>query len=299
VSVDVLLLLQYFYYAVLRPPPAPAPERAASRSHEREASHYRTLSVVAAHVAASAARAAQHEEARSRQHARGVSLPPDDSEMADPLAESVQSVRRKHVAWPQPLSPVDAPGPGLDRGRSPEAADAPQRRSSRASRRGATLVFMGAWALFGVGTLARARSGAGAGAGGRVLAVVQNATAAAPAWVQAAAAPPPSTERVIGRISAWTCTTLYLTSRLPQIWKNVRARAPPRAPLLTVPQFVRKSVEGLSIALFVCAFLGNTFYVGSILTSPPMSGAPAEVLAFLMESLPCVSSRAPEPPVRC
>jgi hypothetical protein len=65
-----------------------------------------------------------------------------------------------------------------------------------------------------------------------------------------------------------------------------------------VRQFVRKSVEGLSIALFVCAFLGNTFYVGSILTSPPMSGAPAEVLAFLMESLPCVSSRAAGPPVR-
>lgn len=29
--------------------------------------------------------------------------------------------------------------------------------------------------------------------------------------------------RIIGRISAWTCTTLYLTSRLPQIWKNVSA----------------------------------------------------------------------------
>jgi hypothetical protein len=32
----------------------------------------------------------------------------------------------------------------------------------------------------------------------------------------------PPMERVIGRISAWACTTLYLTSRLPQIWKNVR-----------------------------------------------------------------------------
>jgi len=31
----------------------------------------------------------------------------------------------------------------------------------------------------------------------------------------------PSLERVIGRMSAWACTTLYLTSRLPQIWKNV------------------------------------------------------------------------------
>ena len=30
-----------------------------------------------------------------------------------------------------------------------------------------------------------------------------------------------SYQRLVGRISAWTCTTLYLTSRLPQIWKNV------------------------------------------------------------------------------
>lgn len=28
-------------------------------------------------------------------------------------------------------------------------------------------------------------------------------------------------ERVLGRASAWVCTTLYLTSRMPQIWKNV------------------------------------------------------------------------------
>jgi hypothetical protein len=36
--------------------------------------------------------------------------------------------------------------------------------------------------------------------------------------------PPPepySFKRLIGRTSAWACTTLYLTSRLPQIWKNV------------------------------------------------------------------------------
>jgi solute carrier family 66 (lysosomal lysine-arginine transporter), member 1 len=31
-----------------------------------------------------------------------------------------------------------------------------------------------------------------------------------------------SSERVLGRMFAWLCTTLYLTSRLPQIWKNVR-----------------------------------------------------------------------------
>lgn len=32
---------------------------------------------------------------------------------------------------------------------------------------------------------------------------------------------PPSFQRLVGRTSAWACTTLYLTSRLPQIWKNV------------------------------------------------------------------------------
>lgn len=33
--------------------------------------------------------------------------------------------------------------------------------------------------------------------------------------------PYPDYERFIGRASAWLCTTLYLTSRLPQIWTNV------------------------------------------------------------------------------
>lgn len=33
--------------------------------------------------------------------------------------------------------------------------------------------------------------------------------------------PPPTWQRTVGRVSAWTCTVLYLTSRMPQIWKNV------------------------------------------------------------------------------
>ena len=41
---------------------------------------------------------------------------------------------------------------------------------------------------------------------------------------------PVSYQRLIGRISAWTCTTLYLTSRLPQIWKNVRGHFLRRSP---------------------------------------------------------------------
>jgi len=75
-------------------------------------------------------------------------------------------------------------------------------------------------------------------------------------------------ERIIGRISAWICTTFYLTCRLPQIWKN----------------FIRKSCQGLSPFLFLFAFLGNLFYVTSIISSPEAKGPGAT--AFLLESLP-------------
>ncbi|KAG9093758.1 hypothetical protein FS749_013804, partial [Ceratobasidium sp. UAMH 11750] len=75
---------------------------------------------------------------------------------------------------------------------------------------------------------------------------------------------------VIGRISAWACTTLYLTSRMPQIWKN----------------YTRQSVDGLSISLFVFAFLGNFFYVASILTSSRMLGSPAQRIQYVKDSLP-------------
>ncbi|WVQ71738.1 hypothetical protein IAR50_001279 [Cryptococcus sp. DSM 104548] len=81
---------------------------------------------------------------------------------------------------------------------------------------------------------------------------------------------PPSFQRTIGRISAWSCTTLYLTSRLPQIWKN----------------FQRKSVEGLSILLFLMAFCGNVTYVASILLNPSGGADPSDNAHYLLESLP-------------
>ncbi|WVQ98805.1 hypothetical protein IAU59_005936 [Kwoniella sp. CBS 9459] len=81
---------------------------------------------------------------------------------------------------------------------------------------------------------------------------------------------PPTLQRIVGRVSAWACTTLYLTSRLPQIWKN----------------FQRKSVEGLSILLFLFAFLGNTTYVSSILLNPSGGADPAEAGHYLLEALP-------------
>ncbi len=56
--------------------------------------------------------------------------------------------------------------------------------------------------------------------------------------------------------------------------------------LLTLAKYVRKSVEGLSMFLFVFAFLGNTFYVLSILSSPKLDAPHAEAMAFLLESIP-------------
>ncbi|KAL5529754.1 hypothetical protein ACEPAG_5739 [Sanghuangporus baumii] len=165
------------------------------------------------------------------------------------------------------------------------------RRNSRASQRSARLVFLGVWALFGIGTLSQ-RSKITRSSHGVVLSEVPSPSSLYPVAIsgvlpsgsseepiligftleQSTNGGPeePSSERIIGRIFAWTCTTLYLTSRLPQIWKN----------------FVRKSVEGLSMYLFVFAFLGNTFYVLSILSSPMMSKPRPISTAFLLESMP-------------
>ncbi len=124
-----------------------------------------------------------------------------------------------------------------------------RRRSSRANRRGATMVFMSVWALFGIGTLGMQRYGAEVRSPlqpGKVLSessvppssllfpsfphdsspvATANVVFDEPhhGYTSKGESPPrPSLERVIGRISAWSCATLYLTSRLPQIWKNVR-----------------------------------------------------------------------------
>lgn len=56
----------------------------------------------------------------------------------------------------------------------------------------------------------------------------------------------------IGRFFAWLCTALYLASRLPQIWHN----------------FFHRSVDGLAMALFLCAAAGNLTYTLSIFINP-------------------------------
>ncbi|KAF1801570.1 PQ loop repeat-domain-containing protein [Mucor lusitanicus] len=68
----------------------------------------------------------------------------------------------------------------------------------------------------------------------------------------------------LGRLFAWTCTSLYLMSRIPQLLKNRR----------------RQSVEGLSASLFVFAVCGNLTYASSILSHP------GQTIDSLLEALP-------------
>ncbi|CAG8598681.1 13154_t:CDS:2 [Cetraspora pellucida] len=79
---------------------------------------------------------------------------------------------------------------------------------------------------------------------------------------------PINTQIFIGRIMAWSCTVLYLTSRMPQIWKN----------------YTRRSVEGLSIFMFIFAALGNLTYTLCIFTNPLVS----KNSAFLHEVVPYI-----------
>ncbi|KAF5358027.1 hypothetical protein D9756_001491 [Leucocoprinus leucothites] len=385
--IDLVLLSQYLYYerpskSLASPPPPTAsyPQRPASviptsrkLSTDRTTTRYRTLSAVAANVAAAAALAARQDE-RSARHTTGhdsdLLLRADgphsftshiplgdeahdsDSDDGHPAAmidsfysEGGRDIGRKRVSWsierhrtragsvnrisaigPSLVSPitaldVDSVRRGRSLGRSTEelledseeatqasepVSSAANRRNSRAGKKSATMVFLGAWALFGVGTFVGSKRGLSSKTAtlnvGRVLsplssvrssmgqdvpiAVTSTMAAIDPSLIPDAVreipltfkdqgpstptepVPPPhdshpSIERIIGRISAWLCTTLYLTSRLPQIWKN-----------------------GLSMYLFVFAFLGNVFYVASILLSPNAYLPPPQSTEFMKESIP-------------
>ncbi|KAK2466847.1 hypothetical protein APHAL10511_001105 [Amanita phalloides] len=182
----------------------------------------------------------------------------------------------------------------------PQKPSTGHRRNSRTGRSSASLVFLGVWALFGFGKYGTGEKYTPPGSSrtnaiGRVLGASLTSVAPVPynehynRYTQLQQHnsginvivqdkldyPHPHridtwTERFLGRIFAWLCTTLYLTCRLPQIWKN----------------YVRKSVDGLSISLFIFAFLGNVFYVSSILVSPRFYLPPPLSTEYIQETVP-------------
>lgn len=74
----------------------------------------------------------------------------------------------------------------------------------------------------------------------------------------------------MGRFFAWLCTCLYLSSRAPQIIKNYK----------------RQSVEGLAMALFMCAAAGNFTYTLGVFTNPH------QTRQSLLESVPYIIGSA-------
>lgn len=77
-----------------------------------------------------------------------------------------------------------------------------------------------------------------------------------------------TSSETVGRLMAWICTIMYLTSRLPQIYKNYK----------------RKSTWGTSLLLFMATFSGNTTYTLSILLSREARGSNKS--EFLINELP-------------
>ncbi|RKP16758.1 hypothetical protein ROZALSC1DRAFT_8545, partial [Rozella allomycis CSF55] len=70
----------------------------------------------------------------------------------------------------------------------------------------------------------------------------------------------------LGVAISWICSVLYLSSRIPQIYRNWK----------------RQSVQGLSISMFIFAALGNLTYTISILLKTKSTEAFYNSLPFLI-----------------
>jgi solute carrier family 66 (lysosomal lysine-arginine transporter), member 1 len=80
----------------------------------------------------------------------------------------------------------------------------------------------------------------------------------------------PAWENTVGIAIGWGSGVIYMSSRIPQIYKN----------------FKRKSVEGLSPLMFIAAILGNATYGISLLTRLPITSEYIVAkLPFLLGSL--------------
>ncbi|KAF9265478.1 hypothetical protein L218DRAFT_860010 [Marasmius fiardii PR-910] len=348
VFVDLSLVGQYVYYQWWLKPSSPTHIKTRSTSaHRRRVStsvlgsrpRYRTLSVAAANVAATAALAAQQEELRGHRE-QGTNLHHDsrlvgsstnllsreadddeglDDNLVNALADSFHSeggrnIGRKRVFWSMERHGRRSSSSNQRYGtdtttdhEEPQTTITPAtRHNTVTSRQSAGLAFLSIFALFSVGNLVGHKDNVGSIIVPRNVRIrtdpslesipisphsaqtidfdeldsyapssketvhTSHITVQIPSNISLTAHPEASGERIIGRIFSWLCTTLYLTSRLPQIWKN----------------FARKSVEGLSVYLFIFAFLGNLFYVLSILSNPQAHQPLPASREFIKESIP-------------
>ncbi|KAF8758600.1 hypothetical protein RHS01_02582 [Rhizoctonia solani] len=307
VWIDTCLLVQYIYYEWYRTPQSSSKLEIDTNVDAPQITASPTITV--GHLGASTSSLpSRPPRSRMRSHSytrQPLPLPEDlhDEIGGEPSAmtESFHSERRRGAS-------LAGRGRALDRADEDADAEAHRKRVSQTRGRGASLVFLAVFGLWGF-SIGRGRTGeveTGLAKIGRVLPrsieitihpSIYFASSSEIIPLRYVSSPVIITSEdqeqlplrlhllyhLVGRrarsdfldmgdwrISAWTCTTLYLTSRMPQIWKN----------------YTRQSVEGLSISLFVFAFLGNFFYVGSVLTSARMFGTPTQRLQYLRDTLP-------------
>ncbi|KAG6837296.1 hypothetical protein H0H93_011898 [Arthromyces matolae] len=291
--IHLTLVAQYVYYSRRSLPSYTHPHPHSRSLPSASRTRYRTLSHVAANVAASAALAAQQDEqSHLHEHRRRWPVAPSHDEddvdenafaaLADSFhSESGHESRRKNLSWSieryrqrsgslggysEDILNSSNTGRGRPLEREANIAvepdvTSPSRRHSKASRRN-TVVFLGVWMLFGVGTFAhqkRSMDAAGELLNGQKY--EGQATQIYQAFIE------PLSERAIGRVFAWLCTTLYLTSRLPQIWKN----------------FVRKSVE-MQIG-YMLSSLFDGLVVGSNGSSELAQATPEQLRSLVLDYL--------------
>lgn len=189
---------------------------------------------------------------------------------ADSQMDQNQTLPSDHTVIAKPKSASALPAAWRSRTTSGRDTRARSRRRQASRPSGpSTIVLLAAGILFTTQAFPRAPSDASQPA--TLLGMTLPADAARPMWLLSSPSLDTSDEtleRVVGRISAWFCTLLYTTSRLPQIYVNL----------------TRRSVKGLSIMLFLSAFMGNSLYSASVLLNPQASGSGSR--AYLLESLP-------------
>lgn len=216
---------------------------------------------------------------RSSRRTRAQRQSESTDQVRSKRAGSVERGRRSkaHASW-APAS-VDQDESSSARGRA--------RERKAAIRRGATVALLSVGFFISVGPTSKpdALAPVDPVAHPRVLTHTSSATSIPPAvrhpfllyipdrelWTaprRGRTDPAPPFSVIIGRIFAWFCTVLYMTSRLPQIWTN----------------FQRRSVQGLSMLLFLLAFFANLLYSISILSNPKAVGP--DRYEYLSESLP-------------
>ncbi|KAK8962660.1 hypothetical protein KSP40_PGU015562 [Platanthera guangdongensis] len=76
----------------------------------------------------------------------------------------------------------------------------------------------------------------------------------------------------VGNLLGWAMAAIYMGGRLPQIWLNIR----------------RGNVEGLNPFMFVLAVVGNSTYVGSILSNSLEWSTIKPNLPWLVDAVGCV-----------